>query len=198
MNIMLEFLDKKMLKRKKTAESMVPVIETRNQEEPVYEKEKQVENFIKNIRCNGKSLPQYSVKFLSQVAREKEVSQGAFFVTDEKDGRKYIKFLSGFASPEPDDTHNILEIGEGFPGQVAKDGKMMNISDIPEGYLTIESGLGKAAPVSLLIFPVKHKNDVIAVIELASFHKFTEEDESFFESISPFVAEQIIKCKGKA
>ena len=76
-----------------------------------------------------------------------------------------------------------------------KDGKIMNLTDIPDGYFIIESGLGKAAPVSLLIFPVKKGNDVLAVIELSSFRKFTDEDERFFEMIAPSIAEQILKCK---
>jgi len=33
---------------------------------------------------------------------------------------------------------------------------------------------------------------VLAVIELASFHRFTQEDEKFFEQLTPSIAEQII------
>jgi putative methionine-R-sulfoxide reductase with GAF domain len=109
-----------------------------------------------------------------------------------------LRFLSGYACPESPENQDILEIGEGFPGQVAKDGRLINITSIPEGYMTIESGLGKSSPVSLVIFPIKSNGNVIAVIELASFHRFNREDEEFFEMISPAIAEQILKCTAKA
>ena len=157
-------------------------------------RQQMVDNFIKKGAYQGKSLEQYSQKLLSQLAKVKEISQGAFFISDTKDGKPVIKFLTGFASPDTGNSTDFLELGEGFPGQVAKDGTLMNISDIPQGYLSIESGLGKASPASLIIFPVKFNDQVLAVIELASFHKFTCDDELFFREISPSIAEQMQKC----
>lgn len=84
---------------------------------------------------------------------------------------------------------------EGLPGQVAVSGDLINISDIPGDYFMIESGLGKGKPASLIIFPVKHENKVIAIIELSSFCTFTADDQSFFMEISPSIAEQIMKCE---
>lgn len=157
-------------------------------------RQQQVDTFIIKNSCQGNSVIQYSLKLLSNLARVKEISQGAFFISDTIDGKPVIKFLTGFATPDPNICSDILELGEGFPGQVAKDGRLINISDIPQGYLSIESGLGKSSPVSLIIFPVMHNNKVLAVIELASFHKFTQDDELFFKAISPAIAEQIQKC----
>jgi len=139
-----------------------------------------------------KNLIQFSQKLLSDIAREKEISQGVFFIAEKNDGKSVLRYLSGYAHQLPESGNEIIEFGEGFPGQVAKDSKLVIINDIPEGYMSIESGLGKASPVSLILFPVRHNNAVLAVIELASFHKFTPEDEQFFEQLTPFIAEQII------
>jgi len=194
---MLEFLTRK----KRTRDDAVMVTKPPLKDEviPAESMRKQmVDTFVKKNTFHGKSIMQYSIKCLSQLAKEKEISQGAFFISDKKDGKPVIKFLSAFASPDPENMEDILELGEGFPGQVAKDGNLINISDIPDGYLTIESGLGKAAPASLIVFPVKHGDKVLAVIELASFHKFTEDDELFFSELSPYIAEQILKCTAKS
>lgn len=156
-----------------------------------------VDTFVTKNSYQGNNINQYSLKLLSHLAKVKEISQGAFFISDIKDGKPVIKFIAGFATPDPEISSEILELGEGFPGQVAKDGKLINISDIPQGYLSIESGLGKSSPVSLILFPVKQNDKVLAVIELASFHKFTQEDEIFFKTISPVIAEQIQKCIDK-
>jgi putative methionine-R-sulfoxide reductase with GAF domain len=151
------------------------------------------QSFIEKSTNKGENLTQFSQYILSSLAREKEISQGVFFITEKVNGNTVLKFLSGYAYKDPGSIDQYLEFGEGFPGQVAKDGKLININDIPEGYMSIESGLGKSSPNSLIIFPIKHNDDVLAVIELASFHEFTREDELFFEQVSSSVGEQLLK-----
>lgn len=193
---MPDFLEKKR-RKVKDPEKISGVLYDDRPDEMKKTKATDIESFISKNNYAGTSLAQYSLKCLSHIAREKEISQGAFFIADVNEGKPVIRFIAGFATPDPEGMQNILEIGEGFPGQVAKDGRLMNIPDIPEGYLEIESGLGKSSPVSLLVFPVKHEGNVLAVIEVSSFRRFTKEDEHYFNSISPFVAEQLLKCKNK-
>jgi GAF domain-containing protein len=190
---MFEMLSKQILKRK-VAETITELHSDKEVVSADIQRQNMIESFIMKNSYKDKNLVQYSLKLLSLLAKAKEISQGAFFISDTKDGKPVIKFLTGFATPDPDNTTDIFELGEGFPGQAAKDGNLINLSDIPQGYLSIESGLGKSSPVSLLILPVKSGNKVLAVIELASFHKFTADDELFFEGISPSIAEQIQKC----
>jgi GAF domain-containing protein len=190
---MFEMLSRQILKRR-VAETITERPSEIEVVSAVMERQKMIDSFIVKNSFKDKNIVQYSLKLLSLLAKVKEISQGAFFISDTKDGKPVIKFLTGFATPDPENTTDIFELGEGFPGQAAKDGNLINISDIPQGYLSIESGLGKSSPVSLLIVPIKLDNKVLAVIELASFHKFTADDELFFEGISPSIAEQIQKC----
>jgi putative methionine-R-sulfoxide reductase with GAF domain len=193
---MFEFLTRHRSTRENPVENSEQLLD---QKETVPENnlEQMVESFLKKSSFNGKSLLNYSQKLLSLLAREKEISQGVFFITEMKEGKPLLKFLSGFAYQNQEDNDDEYEWGEGFPGQVAKDGKLMNITDIPEGYMSIESGLGKASPASLIIFPVMQDSTALAVIELASFHKFNSDDEKFFEMISPAIAEQLLKCRAR-
>jgi hypothetical protein len=147
----------------------------------------------KNI-YKGKSLVEYSFRLLSAIAKENGISQGAFFVPEHRENRQGLRFLTGFAGPEVDTNDNILELSNDFIGEAAR-GKFLNISDMAGEYSLSESGFEKASPVSLLVFPVKHSDKVLAVIELASFRKFNREDELFFEEISGSIASEIIKCR---
>ena len=147
---------------------------------------------IENGYNSDKNLIKFSQKVLSDIARDKEISQGVFFIAEKNDGKPFLRYLSGYAHQLPESGNEIIEFGEGFPGQVAKDSKLVIINDIPDGYMSIESGLGKGSPVSLILFPVNHNGAVLAVIELASFHKFMPEDEQFFEQLAPSIAEQIL------
>jgi two-component system, chemotaxis family, sensor kinase CheA len=152
------------------------------------------ENTVSNKSDESRldELVNYSQSLLSSFAKEKEISQGVFFIATVSEGKQILKYLSGYANQQPEPEDEIIAFGEGFPGQVAKDGKLVIINDIPEGYMSIESGLGKAAPASLIIFPIKHEGNVLAVIELASFYQFTQEDGIFFEKFTLSVAEQIL------
>ena len=151
-----------------------------------------IENFRKSISCSNIDMNVYSSQLLTALSRDREIAQGAFYSIIKTEEGKALSYDSGFASNKPEQIHDIIEIGDGFPGQVAKDGKIINISEIPEGYLSIETGLGKTSSVNLILFPVKYNEEVISVIELASFHKFTEQDELFYTAISGIIAEQII------
>ena len=150
-----------------------------------------LEKIISELGASVTNIKEFSQILLSSVARIMEISQGAFFVCEEKNGNRIIKFLSGYAYHHPETENLEFEFGQGLSGQVAMDGKMININSIPDGYVTILSGLGKASPGSMIIFPVMISDEVVAVIELASFHEFSEEDEDLIRKFSPYVAEKI-------
>jgi GAF domain-containing protein len=158
-------------------------------------REMKVNRFKNKNTYKGKSLVEYSFKVLSAIARENGITQGAFFVPENTGSRHCLKFLTGFAGPEVETNESILEFGRGFHGQVAEAGKLLNISDLTADQSFKEAGFGRESAVSLLVFPVKHDDKVLAVIELASFRRFDKEDELFFEEISGSIAGEIIKCR---
>jgi GAF domain-containing protein len=188
---MFEFLTGQNTKSINSVESAELII---NDDLPGNEMIRTVESFVKLGDYSATSLINFTQELFSLIARQKEISQGVFFLCDTNDGIPVLKFLSGYAYNRSTESEEMLLFGEGLPGQVAKDGKLINITDIPDGYMSIQSGLGKASPASLIIFPIIHEGNTLAVIELASFHKFTREDEQFFEDISPAIAEQMLKC----
>lgn len=139
----------------------------------------------------GTELIIYSRKVLSLLAKEKEICQGIFYFVDRSAKTPVLRILSAYAYDTTETEKRVFDIGEGFPGQVAKDGALINIFDVPDGYITIVSGLGSSDPSSLILFPVIHDEKVLAVIELASFHRFTEDDEAFFTRFAGSVAEKM-------
>jgi putative methionine-R-sulfoxide reductase with GAF domain len=134
------------------------------------------------------SLNDLAQKFLWTLAKQLEASQGAFFITKKKENTHVLSFLVGYAYHLPDSEVIEFEFGEGLSGQVAKEGKLVNIHAVPEGYITILSGLGNATPSAMLIFPIKNGEEVLAVVELASFKDFTTEEEKFIQELAKQVA----------
>jgi signal transduction histidine kinase/DNA-binding response OmpR family regulator/CHASE3 domain sensor protein len=60
-------------------------------------------------------------------------------------------------------------VKEGLLGQVAAEGEPLVLRDIPDGYLTIGSALGRDRPRHLVIVPAKADEIVNAVLELGFF-----------------------------
>ena len=145
----------------------------------------------------GDSPVEFASNLLSFLAKEKELSQAIFFTTVTREDKNILKYLAGYAFDREDTSDIEIEFGEGFTGQAAADMKPMIISDVPEGYLSIVSGLGKSKPASVIIVPLIYNKNVIAVIELASFRQFTEEDESYFKEIASYAATHFKKIRTK-
>jgi hypothetical protein len=51
-------------------------------------------------------------------------------------------------------------------------------------YIQISSGLGEAPPLNIIVLPILFEGNVTAVIELASFHPFSEIHQIFLDQLS--------------
>ena len=152
-----------------------------------------IDRILEKVK-SAESLKDLAKDFLWSVAKEFDASQGAFFITKTKeDGIHVIQFIAGYAYHLPESETIEFEFGEGLSGQVAKEGKLINIQTVPDGYIQILSGLGQSSPNSIIIFPIKKEEKVIAVVELASFKNFTKDDEDFLSELAVQVTTYINK-----
>ncbi|HWV88614.1 MAG TPA: ATP-binding protein, partial [Burkholderiales bacterium] len=69
-------------------------------------------------------------------------------------------------------------------GQCALEKKRIVLSNAPNDYIRISSSLGSGAPVNIVILPVLFEGQVKAVIELASFSKFSEIHQTFLDQLT--------------
>jgi CHASE3 domain sensor protein len=96
---------------------------------------------------------------------------GAVYVAD---GNTF-RLSSTYALPPTAKVVERFTLGEGLLGQAAKDARPFHLRDVPEGYLTIGSGLGQERPRHLLIAPAKADGVVNAVVELGFFRPLDED-----------------------
>jgi signal transduction histidine kinase/HAMP domain-containing protein/CheY-like chemotaxis protein len=110
---------------------------------------------------------------------------GAFYLRE----LDSVRMLAGYGrltdQREPDGGSAPIRfrIGEGLVGQAADQRAPILVESVPAGYLPIATGLGAAAPASLIVLPVLFESQVLAVIEFASFHPFTEIQLAFLNQI---------------
>lgn len=111
---------------------------------------------------------------------------GAFHLFDESD--KHFHFASGYGLGDGHNGGMTFKPGEGIAGQAAVEKKVITLTDIPPNYIQIGSGLGKATPHILTAIPVATEDQVLAVVEVASFSAFSKEQRTLLEESAPMVA----------
>ena len=162
------------------------------------EREHKIERIILNIMdgVQEEATPgKYAEHLLSNIAREYEVVQGIFFF--KKPNEDTFKTVAKYAYYSEEEIKDF-KIGEGISGQVAKNQEVLNINNVPEDYITILSGLGSSSPEHLLIIPFIYNKQTVAVMELASFVEFVDEDsEIIFKKIAQIVSDDLMKIVGE-
>jgi CheY-like chemotaxis protein len=81
-----------------------------------------------------------------------------------------------------------IKAGEGTVGQAILDANTIIVSELPDDYIAISSGLGKALPRHLIVVPVKLEGRVIGVVEIGSFEPFNTLQVEFVELVSDAIA----------
>ncbi len=81
--------------------------------------------------------------------------------------------------------------GEGLAGQAWLEKDTLYITDVPQDYITIVSGLGEANPTSILIVPLMVNEEVYGVVEMASFDEYQPHEVEFMKKIAESIAATI-------
>jgi CheY-like chemotaxis protein/signal transduction histidine kinase/CHASE3 domain sensor protein len=114
-----------------------------------------------------KSVEDLSEAILAFLSAYLGARGGAVF----KGERGHFHRTATLGVPMDADVPTIFGVKEGLLGQVAAEGRSMLIQDIPDGYLTIGSALGRDKPRHLVIVPAKADEVVNAVLELGFFDR---------------------------
>ena len=146
------------------------------------------EGIIPRIDSKEK-IEDYAERILRNMSKHFEIVQGVFFLKDQKTQVFYSICTFAYTS---DKKPSAFKIGEGIPGQVAKNKTLMHLTAIPEGYLKIQSGLGNSSPTNLMIIPLLLNKETIGIIELASFHVFDKETVWTFKNLAKIIGNAIV------
>jgi HAMP domain-containing protein/signal transduction histidine kinase/CheY-like chemotaxis protein len=123
---------------------------------------------------------------MSELTPLVDAHHGGFFMLEATDSAKNDPFLNLIASYGFTSRRNLsssYRMKESIIGQCAFEKKRILISDVPEGFMHIQTGLGEAPPRNIVVLPVTFEGDIKAVIELASFRSFSPNQLSFLDQL---------------
>ncbi len=131
-----------------------------------------------------RDLETVSRQILSELSPLVSAQHGVFYHMDPENGTPALRLLSSYAYRERKHLSNQFRLGEGLVGQCALEKERILLTDVPDDYIKINSGLGEAAPYNVVVLPVLFEGQVTAVIELASFHRFSEIHLTFLDQLT--------------
>jgi signal transduction histidine kinase/DNA-binding response OmpR family regulator/HAMP domain-containing protein len=94
-----------------------------------------------------------------------------------------LEFVAGYAIPDLKSVPLEIRLGETLVGQAAIKKETIHLKDVPDNYLTIASGIGKAQPKNILIVPLVHEGTLEGVLEIGSFSELKEVGLSMVEQV---------------
>lgn len=112
---------------------------------------------------------------------------GAFYLAEETTDGTELRIVGSYGRPVDSAGHDRFKVGESLVGQAARSRRTIAADGVPADYISISSGLGRTAPGSLIVLPIVVDDQVLGVIELASFTAFTSVHRDFLEQLMEMV-----------
>jgi PAS domain S-box-containing protein len=148
------------------------------------------------LRQNNNDLNNLSYNIIINLVKYIGANQGGFFLLQEsKNGDKFFQQTGAYAYDRKKFVNKRVEWAEGLIGTCALEKKTIYLTEVPDGYLNITSGLGKANPRCVMLVPLIINDEVHGVIELASFKKFEKFEIDLVEKIAESTASTLSSVK---
>lgn len=147
------------------------------------------------LRKNNNDLTDLTQSLIFELVKYLKANQGAVFVINKEAGEEIMKVAACYAWDRYKYLDQKIEKGDGLVGQAWQEQSTFYLTDVPENYINITSGLGAASPKAILIVPMIVNEEMFGVIELASFHEMEPYQIEFVERLAENTAATISTVK---
>ncbi len=124
----------------------------------------------------------YLAKASPLFLRSLGAAMGAFYYLEGETLRRVYGYAYPVEAPE------TFLMGEGWVGQVAREGQALWFNSLPPGYEPVLAGLGRAKPQALAVLPVIAGESIRGVWDLATFTEWDDLQKEKAEFLLPFFA----------
>ena len=149
--------------------------------------------FVEILRSrNNDTLKRLSDSILQNLISYMKANQGALFLLNDDDANNpFLELTACYAYDRKKFVEKKLELGEGIVGQAVLERETQYMTEVPENFIKITSGLGEALPRNILVVPLKLDDKVYGVVEIAAFNIIKPYQIEFVEKLGESIASTI-------
>ncbi|MBW1896703.1 MAG: GAF domain-containing protein, partial [Deltaproteobacteria bacterium] len=131
-----------------------------------------------NIATLGRNIITFLAEYLN-------AQIGAIYLASDNN---HLKLIGSYAFKKRKNLSSKFEFGEGLVGQAALEKERVVLTNVPEDYIAVNSGLGESVPRNIAVLPFLHQDEVKGVIELGTLHEFSDMNLDFLNQVSNNIA----------
>jgi PAS domain S-box-containing protein len=151
------------------------------------------------LRENTNDVNKLSDTVIGNLVKYLSANQGALYLVDDMEADDpTVSLMSCYAWDKKKFINQQIHRGEGLIGQAWQEKDIIFLTDVPNNYIKITSGLGDANPNCVLIVPLKVNDQIFGVVEIASFNVIREFEIDFVKKIAETLASTISTVKVNA
>ncbi|MER7566966.1 HAMP domain-containing protein, partial [Streptomyces sp. NPDC097941] len=142
---------------------------------------------ISSLMQGHRDLPVVAELIMDELTPLVAAQYGAFYLAEDTQRGHELRLVGSYGYPDDDERPTRIPVGRSLVGQAARNRRSVTVEELPDGYVTISSGLGHAAPTALVVLPIVVEEQVLGVIELASVSRFRQIHQDFLTQLMPTI-----------
>ena len=143
---------------------------------------------VNEIAQGNQQLQDLSNQLIAFVTKHIEGQLGVFYLLNDKAEPNHYEMIASYAYKRRKGYPESFQIGEGLIGQAAMENETLLVSQLPDEYIHIQSGVGYSVPKHIAVIPCEYNGKVIAVMEVASVNEIAEEALEFLNLVKANIA----------
>lgn len=135
---------------------------------------REAENDLFDKTRFANNIKDFSLQALNSVSAFLHAPIGAFYTYDSFSNTLKPQSSIGI---EESVSMNTVKLGSGIVGQSAeKFNKIQMVNNIPTDFYQMKTSIGQAKPIQIVLIPLQMNDQLIGIVELASFEKFNQNE----------------------
>lgn len=148
------------------------------------------------LRQTNATITEFTLEVLRFLIKYSESNQGSFFIlNDENEADSHLQLTACYAYNRQKHIDQRLEIGEGLVGTAFREKEIIYLTDVPQDFIKITSGLGDALPRCIIIVPLVVDDKAYGIVEMAYFQPLENHKIELLKILSENIASTIKNVK---
>jgi len=148
------------------------------------------------LRQNAKDISELSYNVVSNLINYLKANQGGIFLFNDDDKEDiHLELVAAYAYDRRKYMQKHIALKEGLIGTCAVEKKTVFLTKLPPNYIEITSGLGESEPRCLLIVPLIREEELLGVMEIASFSLIADFEIDFVDKLAENIASTLASTK---